>query len=177
MPVRPAMHRLDGTEFTPWVLANYYSNSFGIGFGVKLSEGATLTYSVQHTFDDLYTVRKDVSISRSTTTATVTLPLHGLGVGDWINVTNSGNPALDGQFSVASVVDENSFTYTVANSGATASGVNVGIQTARVFAHSDVAGETASADGNYQFPPRALRAICTAYTDGFADFTVIQAGR
>lgn len=177
MPVRPVTHRMDAVEFTPWVLANRYSNSFGIGFGVKLSDGATLTYYVQHTFDDLYEVYKNLTIARVTTTATVTQVAHGLSVGDWAKITNAGDANLNGEYSVASVVDVDNFTYTVADTGAAAAGGNVGLQKARVFNHSAVENETTSQDGNYEFPPRAIRANCTAWTDGQADFTVIQAGR
>lgn len=177
MPTSPVTFQLNAAEFTPWVLVNYYSNSLAVGFGVKLSDGATLTYSVQHTFDDLYAVSNNITIARVTTTASVTQVAHGLSVGDWVKITNSGDANLDGEYSVAAVTSVDIFTYTVANTGAASAGGFVGLQKARVFNHEDVAGETASADGNYQFPPRATRAICTAWTDGQADFTVIQAGR
>lgn len=175
MPMRPVTVRCDAAEFSRWVPVNFYSSAFGIGFGVKLEDGATLTYTVQHTFDDLYE-KRNCTIARVTTTATVTLAGHGLSVGDWVYITNAGAP-FDGEFAVASVVNVNSFTYTVPNSGATASGGNTKIQTARVFPHSEIADETASADGNYEFPPRAIRLNVSAYTDGFAELTIISGGK
>jgi len=42
--------------------------------------------------------------------------------------------------------------------------------------HATLVGQTASADGNYQFPPRACRLNVTAYTSGSATLTVNQAG-
>jgi hypothetical protein len=40
------------TTSTPAVM-NYLANPFSVGFAVVLSAGANLTYSVQHTFDDV----------------------------------------------------------------------------------------------------------------------------
>lgn len=176
MPMRPATVRVSSATFSDWIPLNRYSSAFGVGFGVSLSDSATLTYTVQHTFDDIYEKFTAFSISRTTTTATVTQTNHGLVAGDWVQFTNCGAP-LDGTFSVATVTDANTYTYTVANSGATSSSAQGFMQRARVFAHADVAAATASADGNYQFPPRACRLNVSAYTDGFADLTVISAGK
>lgn len=176
MPQRPSTVRLSSATFSDWIPLNRYVSSFGVGFGVKLSDGATLTYSVQHTFDDIYERYGDFSLTRSGTTATVVKTNHGLSVGDWSYQTACGAP-FDGAYAVASVVDADTYTFTVLNSGATSKNPGGWLQTARVFAHADIAGETASADGNYQFPPRACRLIVSAYTDGFADLTVISAGK
>lgn len=61
--------------------------------------------------------------ARTTTTATVTAPNHGLIVGEWAFIDWSGgtNPT-DDFYQVVSVTDANTFTVTVANSG-DASGV------------------------------------------------------
>lgn len=61
--------------------------------------------------------------TRSTTTATVTAPNHGLIVGEWAYIDWSGgtNPT-DNFYKVATVTDANTFTVTVANAG-DASGV------------------------------------------------------
>lgn len=42
------------------------------------------------------------------------------------------------------------------------------------FDHPIVTGKTATSDGNYAFPIRALRLTCTAYTSGGGTLTVIQ---
>jgi hypothetical protein len=42
------------------------------------------------------------------------------------------------------------------------------------FDHTTLTGKTASADGNYAFPIRAVRLNCTAYTDGSGTLTVVQ---
>ena len=36
-----------------WVPVDYKQTPFNIGMGVKLSAGANLTYTVEHTFDDI----------------------------------------------------------------------------------------------------------------------------
>jgi hypothetical protein len=40
--------------------------------------------------------------------------------------------------------------------------------------HATLTGKTASADGNYDFPVRAVRLTVTAYTDGSVTMTLIQ---
>jgi len=88
---------------------DHYQGPFNVGIGVVLSSGATLTYSVEHTFDDIFAADFDAS-------------------------------------------------------------------TATWFANSGLGAKQASLDGNYAFPVRAVRLNVTAYTDGTATMTVIQAG-
>lgn len=68
----------------------------------------------------------DVSIvgtyARATTTATITAVNHGLAVGDW---TYLDWGLTDNPYQVQTVVDANTFTVTVANSGATSGSVVV----------------------------------------------------
>lgn len=45
------------------------------------------------------------------------------------------------------------------------------------FDHSVVTGKTASIDGNYAFPIRAMRLTCTAYTSGSGTLTILQGRR
>lgn len=44
---------VDGTCESQWYPTDYRAEQFNIGFGVTLSSGANLTYTVQHTFDDV----------------------------------------------------------------------------------------------------------------------------
>jgi hypothetical protein len=44
------------------------------------------------------------------------------------------------------------------------------------FQNSSVTAQTASANGNYAFPVRAIRLNVTAYTSGSATLTLVQAG-
>jgi hypothetical protein len=46
---------VDGTCESQWLPLNYnYGGDFNIGLGVDVSSGADLTYTIQHTFDDVY---------------------------------------------------------------------------------------------------------------------------
>lgn len=130
-----------------------------------------ITYNVEYTNDDLLgvTTVTPTSITRSTTTATVVSPSHGLNVGDSIRVFRTGFPdnqatSLDGLFSVASVTDLNTFTYTVANSGVSAGSAVSYYIPMRVTVLSSFSAKTASLDGNISFPCRAARLNVTAYT-------------
>ena len=59
-------------------------------------------------------------ITRSTTVATVTLPVkHGLAVGDTFLIAGTAGAPFDGIYTVASVTSAYIFTYTVSNSGVT----------------------------------------------------------
>lgn len=158
-----------------WIPVDTNRLPFNVGFGCTIAEGTTATYTVQHTFDSLGDARP-CSISRSTTTATVTLVGHGLAVGDSVIIQNSGSTNLDGTRVVAAVSDADTFTYTVSNTGATASVLGTLATILRVFDHPDVAGETAKADGNYAFPCTAIRLNVSAYTDGAVTLTVAQGG-
>jgi hypothetical protein len=148
-------------------------NPFGVGLSYVPSTNANLTCKVQHTFDSLRDF-KHVYLSRSTTTATLLYPNHGLSVGDYVNVQRAPAP-FAGEFTVAGVTDENNITYTVANSGATAARGDAIL--ARLFDHDFMTAMTTSkVDGNYAFPPEACRLLCSSYTAGYADLLLIQAG-
>lgn len=173
--MRPVSVTLGAAGNTPWIPINYEQVPQCVGFAVVLSSGASLTYSVQHTFDDLApSSRRRVQISRATTTATVTDPDHGLSVGDSVIITGSGSTALDGTFAVASVVDANSYTYTCANSGAAAAADGTYVLNLRVFNHEDVVTKTDRQDGNYAFPPRAIRLNISTYASGKATLLILQ---
>ena len=79
-------------------------------------------FGVATTTSGLVGLYDDFSIAgtyaRSTTTATVTAPDHGLIVGEWAFIDWSGgtNPT-DDFYQVVTVADANTFTVTVANSG------------------------------------------------------------
>lgn len=174
--MRPVEVTLGAAGFSPWIPVNRMipQGEFAIGLGVKLTSGASLTYSVQHTMDDLHVITQSFSISRSTTTATVTQTDHRLSVGDWILVENGGAP-FDGEFAVAAITNANVYTYTVANSGATSLASGVGtLHTGRVFEHATLTGLTASANGNYAFPPWAARLYISTYSSGKATLTLLQ---
>jgi hypothetical protein len=68
-----------------------------------------------------FTLGTDVSvtsITRSSTTATVTATAHGFTTGDQVNIRGANEPDYNGDF-IVTVTDANTFTYTVSGSPAT----------------------------------------------------------
>lgn len=157
------------TGVTPWHMCDVRANPFSVGFQVDIA-GNTGTYTVEHGFSDMFL--RDVSISRTTTTATVTCANHGLAVGDSVVISNAEAP-LDGTYAVASVTSTGVFTYTVANSGATAA-TNAHMLSIRVMPHSSIAAQTTSKDGNYAFPVNFIRCRITVSGAGTYVFHVNQ---
>jgi hypothetical protein len=154
---------------TPWHMCDYMANPFSVAFQVDIA-GNTGTYTVEHGFCNME--KREAKISRSTTTATVTMLNHGLAVGDSVVVENGGAP-FDGTYAVASVTDTSTFTYTVANSGAAAA-TDVRILSIRVMPHSSIAAQTTSKDGNYAFPVQFVRCRITVAGAGVYIFHVNQ---
>jgi hypothetical protein len=153
---------------------NRYSTTFGVALGVVFSSNKNLTAAVQYTTDPLQP-KAVVNLTRSTTTATLTKTNHGLSVADSVVVERAGAP-FDGTYAVASVVDQNTITYTVANSGAT-SALDARAALLRVSEHSTLTGLTADADGNFQFPPTACRLNCSVHSAGYVDLNVVSGGK
>lgn len=169
--MRPVKVRMAAAGYSQWIPVNRLQSNFNVSIAVVVSSGGVLTYTVQHTFDDIHAY-SDRKITRSTTVATVNYTNHGLSVGDWAAVQGTGDSNLDGFQTVASVVDANNFTYTVSNTGATAAIGQVSI--ARVFPNLTMAGVSTSQDGNYVNPIMACRLYVSAYTSGSAELLVLQ---
>ena len=51
---RPVRVTVSGATVSNPIPLNNYADPFNVGFGVKLSSGASLTYTVEHTFDDVF---------------------------------------------------------------------------------------------------------------------------
>jgi len=63
---------VDGTAEGPWWPLGYtYPGDFNVGVGMVISTGATLTYSLQHTYDDVYAKGFDPSTAAAFTHATI----------------------------------------------------------------------------------------------------------
>lgn len=175
--MRPVNLRLSAAGSSPWVPLNRLQTSYKVALGVVLSSGAVLTYAIQYTMDDFQdpaNLTQEFTASRTTTVLTITKVNHGLSVGDYVKTWALG-AGLDTEGSVASVVDADNFTVTVADEGAASQVPQVGwLQTARIFNHATMAGLSASSSGDFSAPPVACRLTITAYTSGFADLSVIQ---
>lgn len=174
--MKPSVLTMAAAGASLWCPINQIQNSFGIGLGASVTSGANLTYSVQHTFDDTTSDRKiyGVTLARSGTTATITIPDHRLSVNDNLLVEGAGDANLNGSFAVASVVDANNVTYTVSNTGAASGSINTSVITFRVYNHATMSGQTGRLDGNYAFAIQAIRLTITAYVSGKVDLTILQ---
>ena len=173
--MRPAVVTVSSATFSRWIPLNWRSSVYAIGLGVKLTSGAVLTYSVQHTFDSPWDANYEWSASRSTTVGTITWVAHQLSASDWVQFDAAA--PFNAAYSVTSISDADTFVVTVANSGvASTTFGNNQAHKARVFSHADLAAKTVSADGNYAFPARAVRLLISAYTSGSATLTVVEAG-
>lgn len=174
MPMRPVRVRLAAAGRSPWIPINRYATSISIALGLMFSSNKNLTAAVEYTLDPLE--RQDCNITRSTTTATLVLTNHGLSVGDSVVVSETQSTSLDGTYAVASVVDQNTITYTVANSGATVA-IGAKVVPLRVMTHPVLTGITANTDSNFSAPPTACRLAVTAYTAGYVDLDVISGSK
>lgn len=173
----PVTVRRSALGFTEWVVLDQYVRGFVVGLGAKMSSNGNLTYSVEHTFDPVMTPYSPLTITRTTTVATITFTTnHGLSVADFVRIIGAGAP-FEGSYAVATVPDQTSVTVTVADAGPTSVPSSTKIVTARIFPHTTLVAKTASADGNYVAPPIACRLNVTAYTGGYVDLTVVQAGK
>ena len=66
--MRPKKQTLSGEGSSNWVPVSQYVDGFGISIGVTLSDGADLTYSVQHSFDST-SDRREATFARVAGTA------------------------------------------------------------------------------------------------------------
>lgn len=171
--MKPQTVTVGSATVSAWVPLNPRQNPISVSLAVTLSSGAALTYKVQHTLDNPNDFI-DCLATRSTTTATIKYADHGLTTSDYV-VIQGVAPFDSGAagYAVASVVDADTITVTVANSGSAGSVVRVA--RARVFDHDTITGKIAQFSGNYVLPVQACRLNVTAYTSGKATLTVLQA--
>ncbi len=173
MSMRPVRVRGSANGNSAWIPLNRYATSIAIALGLIFSSNKNLTAAVQYTLDPLEP--QDCNITRSTTTATLKLTNHGLSVNDSVVVSAAGAP-LDGTYAVASVVDQNTITYTVANSGVTAA-IQVQVIPLRVLVHPVLTGITANTDSNFSAPPTACRLSVSSYTAGYVDLDIVSGSK
>ena len=143
-----------------WIVTDWRSHGNGL-VAAFLDEAGAMTYKVQYTIDNLNAEPDQVSFSRTTTTLTVTDTAHGLKAGDYVALIDSD---FIGTYTVQTAPSVDTYTLTVANSGAT-SGVAKRVK-ARVFDSTNITGKTADAWENISFPCRGVRVNVTAYTSG-----------
>ncbi len=151
-----------------WIPVN--RRSWGnIGFTVNPQPSAAGTYDVEFTESQLQNGTKKVPISRSTTVLTVSLVNHGLAVGDDAVITESGD--YDGVLVVASVVNADSFTVTVAASGDSRSATVAPVIADTVV---DFAAASGKNSGFIDASIVAIRLNCTNSTTAAHDILINQ---
>jgi hypothetical protein len=170
--MRPGKLKATAAGATKWFPVDYRQNAFNISLAAIVSSGANLTYKVENTYDDPY-VTVPFYATRSTTTATATVVSHDATAGDTIMVYGAGTP-LDGRYLVASVVDADTFTYTVVNSGVIVSSPGAKVNITRAFDHPTIVTKTGNFAGVDTSPVRAVRLNVTSFTSGEVVLTIIQ---
>ena len=68
---------------------------------------------------------KTGTYSQSGTTVTITITNHGLAIGDVVTIDYTTGSATDGDFSIATAADQNTFTVTAASSATNSGNVSV----------------------------------------------------
>lgn len=169
-----------------WIPVDWVQASFAIGVNCNCQGGGTYSYKLQHGYSDSVLDTVHVNITRSTTTATIVFPSgvngdgesvpgHGLKVGDNLQIFAAGAP-FDGSNDVASVVDTHTVTITVANSGLTASPLNIAYAK-KVYVEDDAtiaSGTTGSKEASVTVPCFAIRLNAATVTSGQIMLTVGQ---
>lgn len=160
---------------TAWQPINYRQSPFNVSVAVDFDSAASgITYTVEHTFDDPTDYKVIKSITRSTTTVTVTYDQpHDLQTNDSISVEQSGVSGMDGQFNVT-VTGLTTLTYTSSVSGTATGQASVRVVNLRVFPHQFLAAKTTAGDSNYAYPVTMSRLTVTAYAAGKATMILNQ---
>jgi hypothetical protein len=180
--VRPIYESLAAVGSTPWVPINRLQWGFGAAVAVTLSSGASLTYTVQHTFDPVDDSQaRNVAASQTTTVITVTGDIgftgggntHGLSVGDDVILFGTQATNMDGEYPVASFVSATSYTLTSLVSQSATGSSNTRAKSYRVWLNA-LGAQTVKTSTNYAFPVAAVRLNISVYTSGVATMAVLQ---
>ncbi len=158
---------------TAWVPVDPTISPFSLDINCVCSSNISATYQVQYTTDDFMRFIP-VVVTRATTVATLKLTNHGLTTSDTIIVQNTGDSNLDGTFAVASVVDQNTITYTVANTGKTLSENTAQAAVVHVTVHATITGKTATFEGSQATPITAIRLNVTVFAAGYITMILNQ---
>lgn len=176
--MRPTSVTVSTISASPLIPLDNTLSTANIGAVVDFnSAAATVTFSVEHTYDDLMQV-KYATISRSTTTVTVTtVAAHQLSTGDVVVVRNAnartGAAGLDGTYTVT-VTSTTAFTYTSGTSGTVSTTAGIEVTLLRMQVSSQFSAKTAATEGSFTVPITALRLNVSAIAAGAITLTVVQ---
>ena len=101
-------------------------------------------------FDGTTNDNEAATYGRSGTTVTVNLSNHGHIVGHVVQIDFTSGGALDGTYTVASVIDANNFTVTTAASGTIASGNTLSLLRSTIRASEGIHSVTHTTTGGYR---------------------------
>lgn len=192
--MRPVRVVVNSTNLeTQWVPLDYITDPFNVGLGfAPSSDAATISGTVQHTFDDLdySTASRPITIARAAAVATVTDTGpdglgHGLVTGDNVIIMGCGAPFDTPKVSIAgtqhgdlgadiTVTSSTQYTYAVANSGPTADNGSARVVSLRVFPHATIAAQATRTDGYYAFPVTAIRLKMATLSAGQVTLSILQ---
>jgi len=142
---------------SPWVRINNMKEDYSIGLRFHPHDGATGTYSIQNSLSNPEEFRR-AKFTRSGTTLSIELEDHGLTAADAISLQGTDWDNVEGfTIEVASVVDGDNFTVTVANSGTTSGSCQV--STIIVEDFDDFSGVSGRTKGSTTGAVQLIRAV------------------
>jgi hypothetical protein len=158
----------------------FYDETFGLTLSTDTA-GSRIYYTLDSSspwYSDIYTTLSS-GITRSGSTATVTLVTHGYSTGDLIQVTGATQPEYNGVFRIFNAV-QNTFSYTVSGTPASPSTGTISVLKVDSLVTSITrSGSTATATiADHGFGEgdlvRIVGASQSAYNGDFAIFNVTQ---
>jgi len=159
---------VDNAVVGNWIPLNRMSRD-NVGIVVSAHASAGGTYDVNFTESALNSRGVPSTFSRTTTVLTVTLVNHGLTTADNVMIQDSD---YVGQHDIASVVDDDSFTVTVADAGQNSTnGLIVPVIVSTLTGFSAATGRV---DGLIDASVVAVRLNCTNSTGGPHDISINQ---
>lgn len=171
----PALLSQTGVGRSTLWFPDFFENPFNIGVGCGTQ--GTVTYNIEHTFDD---VQKGL-ITAALATAAGNAILHFAGGAVDPNFMRLGRPVFD--LTTPSAISASTFvtatfdtSNVTMNQNAAGGGVLAGdlISFLTWFPNSGLTAQTGNANGNYAFPVRAISINITAGT-GTVNCQLIQA--
>jgi hypothetical protein len=184
-----ATQTLSANGDSPWIIPGPMLLATTLGLLLRFTSNANLTANVEYTYSDPLQTERAVTLARAGTVLTVTDPAHKLNAGDAVQLSN---PLLDPNntwgadtlwklwgtaYDIATIVDQNNYTLTVANAGAAAA--TGFIRSFALLTHPVLKAITgappARIDSSLGFPVGAIRLNVTGYVAGSAELTVQQA--
>lgn len=173
----PIIRTTTGVARSDWARLNYHGgiNEFNATVVVTPESSNTATWTVEATISQ-FEPQYHVYWTRAATTATVTYSRHGLRAADSVVLVCGRESNLTGTFQVATVPDDDTFTITVTDTGATSGRAQAAFL--KVFDLTDLTAVTGEGFGQVFAPVTGIRLNTTASTGGKKNYMeVVEANR